>query len=189
MFGDPGKAAQYWGRQSYNNDCVLMSVADVVGQITGHKPTEDEIIELAENSQSIKYPGWPVYTRPAHPGDPDSSGAATRDIEVLMSHYGIHVTNSRDARDDAALDALKTALAERRAVMVTVTARTIWYGEEPGTTIHEVVVTGVDTANGIVHLNDSDNDNGRDYQVAMDNFMRGWQGGDFDMTVTQETVK
>ena len=47
MYGDPGKAAQYWEYQSYNNNCALVSVAGVVGQITGHMPSEQEVIDAA----------------------------------------------------------------------------------------------------------------------------------------------
>ena len=47
-----------------------------------------------------------------------------------------------------------------------------------------MVVTGVDTAAGIVHLNDSGSEQGRDEQVPIDVFIRSWDGGDDQMTVT-----
>jgi hypothetical protein len=183
MFGDPGKAAQYWAEQSYGNDCVLMAVADVVGQITGHKPTEQEIIEVAQQTPSASHPGDSVYK------DTEGDGTDSRDIVVLLAHYGVHATTSEDAKGDAALTALKGALGDRHAVLVSVSGSTIWDGTAPKDGDHEVVVTGVDTVNNVVHLNDSGTEDGRDLRVPLDTFMKGWSGGDFEMTVTAETVK
>src|SRR5271157_1739064 len=39
MYGDPGAAAPYW-RYQHQQDCGLMSVADVVGQLTGREPSQ-----------------------------------------------------------------------------------------------------------------------------------------------------
>ena len=47
-----------------------------------------------------------------------------------------------------------------------------------------MVVTGVDTAAGIVHLNDSGSEQGRDEQVPIDVFIRSWDSSDDQMTVT-----
>lgn len=47
-----------------------------------------------------------------------------------------------------------------------------------------MVVTGVDTAAGIVHLNDSGSEDGRDEQVSIKVFMRSWNSSDEQMTVT-----
>ncbi len=49
---------------------------------------------------------------------------------------------------------------------------------------HAVVVTGVDTAAGIVHLNDSDSHTGRDEQVPIDTFIQSWASSDNQLTVT-----
>jgi hypothetical protein len=183
VFGDPGKAAQYWAEQSYGNDCVLMAVADVVGQITGHKPSEQEIIEIAQHTPSASHPGESVYK------DTESDGADSRDIVVLLAHYGIHATTSEDAKGDAALNALKAALGGGHAAMVSVSAGTMWDGTAPKDGDHEVVVTGVDTVHNVVHLNDSGTGDGRDEQVPLAVFMKAWSGGDFEMTLTADTVK
>ena len=39
MYGNPEAAAPYW-RYQHQEDCGLMAVADVVGQLTGHEPTQ-----------------------------------------------------------------------------------------------------------------------------------------------------
>jgi hypothetical protein len=190
MYGDPARASQYWAPQSYD-DCVLMSVADVVGQVTGKLPSEQEIIQLAERTPSQSHPGS-IYVRPANPDDEDAGmGTDGGDIEVLLAHYGIHVDSSGDVRGSEALDSLKTALAQRHAVMVGVYADTIWSGAEPDGEggDHMLVVIGIDAKNGVVHLNDSGTEDGRDEQVPLARFMKAWKGGDFEMVVTREAVK
>ncbi|MGH3636198.1 MAG: hypothetical protein ACRDTS_19345, partial [Mycobacterium sp.] len=52
---------------------------------------------------------------------------------------------------------------------------------------HAVVVTGVDTGNNIVHLNDSGIPTGRDEQIPMDTFTQAWATGDNLLIVTQQT--
>ncbi|MGH3531580.1 MAG: hypothetical protein ACRDSX_06550, partial [Mycobacterium sp.] len=52
---------------------------------------------------------------------------------------------------------------------------------------HAVVVTGVDTANDIVHLNDSGIPTGRDEQIPMDTFTLGWANGNNLVFVTRQT--
>ena len=37
MYGNPAAAAPYW-RYQHGQDCGLMAVADVVGQVTGREP-------------------------------------------------------------------------------------------------------------------------------------------------------
>ncbi|WP_293323114.1 hypothetical protein [Mycobacterium sp.] len=183
MYGDPAKAAQYWAAQSFNNNCVLMSVAGVVGQITGQMPSEQQIIELAQSTPSVAASGTTVYT------DTEGEGVDTRDIAVLLTHYGIQATTSEDAKGEAALTALENALGSHHAVMIPVSSATIWEGHHAQTGDHEVVVIGVDAGNGVAHLNDSGTDDGRDEQVPVATFMSAWGGGDFEMTVTQQTVQ
>jgi hypothetical protein len=183
MYGDPAKAAQYWAAQSFGNNCVLMSVAGVVGQVSGQMPSEQQVIDLAQNTPSVAEEGKTVYT------DTEGDGVDTRDISVLLAHYGIHATTSEDAKGDAALNALESALGSRHAVMIPVSSGTIWEGHQAKAGDHEVVVIGVDATNGVAHLNDSGADDGRDEQVPIGTFMSAWGGGDFEMTVTQEAVQ
>jgi hypothetical protein len=57
IYGDPAAAAPYWSLQ-HSSDCGEMAVADVVGQITGNEPTEQQITAVAENTQR---PGWTAH--------------------------------------------------------------------------------------------------------------------------------
>lgn len=46
------------------------------------------------------------------------------------------------------------------------------------------MVTGVDTDNGIVHLNDSGGDDGADEQVSISTFNASWATSGNEMVVT-----
>jgi hypothetical protein len=200
MFGDPTTAAKYWVHQKYD-DCAIMSSADVVGQITGKLPSERAIIKVAQSTPSATHPGS-IYLKPADKNDPNSGmGTNPDDLPTLLEHYGVHGQNT-DA-DTAAktgvatgMDALEQYLGSGHAVIVGLNAEMIWNQpiENKGNdgqprADHAVVVTGVDTANGIVHLNDSGSPQGKDEQIRMDVFVKAWATSHNFMTVTQETHK
>lgn len=91
------------------------------------------------------------------------------------------------------MEALEHHLGNGRAVIVSVNAEMIWgvtidNKDEAGNPVsdHAVVVTGVDTANGVVHLNDSGSDEGRDEQVPMALFMQAWATSQDFMAVTTQ---
>ena len=193
LYGDPAAAAPFWRYQQYDDDCVPMAVADVVGELTGHAPSEQAIIRVAQSTPSIVHSG-PIYTKPKKrkPG----SGTSFEDEPALLAHYGIHAVDT-DKESTAktgvptGMKALEQDLAHGRKVIVAVNAELIW-GEpvedktkdgQPESN-HAVVVTAVDTAAGIVHLNDSGSEDGRDEQVPIDIFSRSWASGDDEMTVT-----
>jgi len=193
LYGDPAAAAPFWRYQQSDDDCVPMAVADVVGELTGRLPSEQAIIKVAQSTPSTVHPG-PIYTTPKKrkPG----SGTSFEDEPALLAHYGIHAvdTDNKSAAktgEPAGMKALEQDLAKGRKVIVAVNAELIWREPvedktpdgEPESN-HAVVVTGVDTASGIVHLNDSGDENGRDEQVPIDIFIRSWVSSDDEMTVT-----
>jgi hypothetical protein len=141
-----------------------------------------------------------IYTKPADKHDPNSGmGTNPGDLPTLLAHYGIHATNT-DA-DQAGktgiptgMEALQQQLGSRHTVIVGLNAEIIWNQpiENTGSdgqprADHAVVVTGVDTTNGIVHLNDSGNKKGRDEQIPMATFVKAWATSHNFMTVTRET--
>jgi hypothetical protein len=193
LYGDPTAAAPFWRYQQYDDDCVEMSAADVVGELTGKQPSEHEIVKLAQSTASSVHPG-PIYTKPKK--HKSGEGTSFDDEPTLLAHYGIRAV-STDKESAATthvptgMVALEHDLAKGRKVIAGVNAEIIW-GEpvedknsdgEPLSN-HAVVVTGVDTAAGIVHLNDSGSEEGRDEQVPIDVFIRSWDSGDDQMTVT-----
>lgn len=74
LYGDPAAANIYWQPQTRKDDCALLAVADVVGELTGQEPTEQQMLTLAEGTPSEIRPG-PIYVAdPADPGDPGHLG-------------------------------------------------------------------------------------------------------------------
>jgi hypothetical protein len=171
MYGDPAAAAPYW-RQQHSSDCGEMAVADVVGEITRREPTEQQITALAEATPSAAGPG-PIWK---HSGSTD-----IRNLPVLFWHYWIRAENTQTTTNALELD-----LAEGRKVVVIVNAETIW--NRPGirdSANHFVVVTGIDTKAGVVHLNDSGIKTGSDEQVPMATFERAWAPNHNSAVVTK----
>jgi hypothetical protein len=164
MHGDPAAAAPFWRYQQQDLDCGEMAVADVIGQITGHQPSEDEITSVAANLPSVSRPG-PIYS--------PSSRTKNADLPVLLAHYGI---KANGVHTD--LDALERDLDQGRKVIAGVNDHIIWNeGGNRGQQNHFVVVTGVDTGAGVVHLNDSGISAGRDERVSLATFGQAWATG------------
>lgn len=172
MHGDPAAAAPYWRYQQQDFDCGEMAVADVIGEISGHLPSEDEITAAAENIPSAAHPG-PIY----HPGGRTSN----RDLAPLLAHYGIRADG---VHPDAG--ALVRDLDQGRKVIVGVNDKVIW--DRPGNRTkenHFVVVIGIDEGAGVVHLNDSGVPSGRDEQVSIATFEEAWAASDNFAVVTR----
>ncbi|MGH3971689.1 MAG: hypothetical protein ACRDTV_27280, partial [Mycobacterium sp.] len=124
LYGDPAAAAPFWRYQSYDDDCVEMSVADVVGEITGKQPSERAIVKLAENSPSAVHSG-PIYAKPGkrHHGE----GTSFDDEPTLLKLYKINsVSTDRDSAAETGvptgMKALEQDLANGRKVIAGVNA-------------------------------------------------------------------
>jgi Peptidase_C39 like family len=166
MYGNPQVAAPYW-RYQIGEDCGLMAVADVVGQATGREPTQ----------VGIELRG--VFTRSEahHGGIYRFDGTSPEDMVVLLSKYGVPA----QLTTGNSLPGMAQDLAIGRKVIAAVNAETIWnYPLNQGqrtSADHAVVVTGVDTRNDIVHLNDSGTPNGRDERIPLNTFVQAWATG------------
>jgi hypothetical protein len=171
MYGDPAAAAPYW-RQQHASDCGEMAVADLVGEITGRQPTERQITSVAQNTSGATGSG-PIWKPP---GNTD-----IRDLPLLLWHYWISADNVQTNTNG-----LEQDLAEKRKVIVLLNAETIWNRPgNRGSANHFVVVTGIDTGAGVVHLNDSGIKTGRDEQVAIATFERAWAPNHNSAVVTK----
>lgn len=199
MYGDPDAAAPYWRRQHFD-DCALMSVADVIGQLTGHEPSEQEIVAVAQHLPSKAHSG-PIYTLPTDPKNPNKTGQGVdpHDTPVLLAHYGITglFTNDDVAGESGVttgLTALEHYLGSGHKVIASVNAELIWGDPVESTdsngnpkSDHALVVIGIDTINGKVHLNDSGISTGKDETVPIALFMKSWATSHHRMTVTEQT--
>jgi predicted double-glycine peptidase len=172
MHGDPAAAAPYWRYQQQDLDCGEMAVADVVGQITGHQPSEDEITAAAANIPSVSHPG-PIYK--------PSGKTKNSDLPVLLAHYGVPADAVHTNRN-----ALEQDLDQGRKVIVGLNDRIIWNDSgDRSVENHFVVVIGIDTQANLVHLNDSGIRAGRDEQVSIATFEAAWNTSDNFAVVTR----
>jgi hypothetical protein len=173
MYGNPQASAAYW-RYQHQEDCGLMAVADVVGQLTGREPSQIGI-ELRG-----------IFTRSdSHRGDVYFfDGTSPEDMVMLLRKYGVQ----SDLTTGNSMQTVEQDLASGHKVIAALNAETIWNVSGNRTTPdHAVVVTGVDTGANVVHLNDSGTPNGRDEQIPMGTFDQAWATSDNLLIVTQQT--
>ncbi len=172
MYGDPAAAAQYW-RYQHHQDCGLMAVADVVGQITGHEPPQPGI-QLRGLFTKSQAHGGPVYR---------FDGTSPEDLVILLQQFGI----ASQLTTGNSIETIEQSLAGGRKVIATLNAETVWNDTKGQRTDpdHAVVVTGVDTRADMVHLNDSGIPTGRDEQVPMATFAQAWATGNNQLLITQ----
>jgi Peptidase_C39 like family len=177
MYGNPQAAAPYW-RYQHQEDCGLMAVADVVGQLTGREPSQIGIELRGAFTKSEAHRGR-IYR---------FDGTAPEDLVVLLGKYGIQ----SDLTTGNTMGTVEQDLAGGHKVIAALNAETIWnYPRGQGQRTeadHAVVVTGVDTRTDIVHLNDSGTPNGRDEQIPIATFTQAWATGNDLLIVTQQTA-
>lgn len=186
VYGDPAAAAKYWQQQSLEDNCGLMAVADVVGEVTGHSPTEQQMITLAESTPSQTNPG-PIYAPrndPSHAGG--NGGIEMADEVVLLDHYGIKSEMTYDEHpEQTGLPAVERYLAANRKVIAWVNSAVIWgTSDQRSKADHFLVVTGIDTNKDLVHLNDPGADS-PDEQVKVGTFTTAWRTGQESIVVTR----
>ncbi|HTQ22392.1 hypothetical protein [Mycobacterium sp.] len=189
MYGNPAAAAKWWRHQNYD-DCAIMSSADVVGQVTGKEPSERSIIKMAESTPSPTHSGS-IYIKPSAGAQPgEGNGTMLPDLPALLKQYGVSAVFSNKqyapkTHVPTGIEGLEQLLGGGHKVIVALNAEMIWHKPNKGTPgpDHAVVVTGIDTANNIVHLNDSGTPKGKDEQVPLALFMQAWETGN-EMVVT-----
>ena len=176
MYGDPAAAAPYW-RYQHQQDCGLMAVADVVGQLTGREPLQIGIETRGIFTKSESHRGDVYFF----------DGTSPDDMVMLLQKYGIQ----SDLTTGNTMGTVEQDLAGGHKVIAALNGETIWnYPAGQGQRTqpdHAVVVTGVDTGRNIVHLNDSGTPSGRDEQIPMATFSRAWATSNDLLIVTQET--
>jgi hypothetical protein len=185
VYGDPAAVAKYWRQQSLEDNCGLMSVADVVGEITGNEPTEQQMITLAQNTPSGTNPG-PIYASSTDPSHADGNGGVEMaDLVVLLDHYGVKSAMYWTAHPETTgLPALQQYLRVGRKAIAWVNSAVIWNTSDQRTKAdHYLVVTGIDTNKKIVHLNDPGADH-PDEQVSITTFTNAWRTGEESIVVT-----
>lgn len=180
LFGDPDGMAGWTVEQAYN-DCALMAAADVIGQMTGVAPDEEAIVEFAKNTPSVAEPGDMIYDQTDDDDDPNG-GTIFDDLPIVLSHYGVEARHV----EGASLHSIEQVLGRGGAVIVDLNSESIWDVDGDRTIAdHAVVVTGIDTAVGVVHLNDSGTADGADEQVPVEVFEAAWNTSGNQMVATR----
>ena len=185
VYGDPVAAAKFWRQQSLDDNCGLVSVADVVGEITGNEPTEQQMVALAQNTPSGTNPG-PIYAPSSDPSRASGNGGVEMaDLVVLLDHYGIKSLMAWTAHpEQTGMPALQQYLTDNRKIIAWVNSAIIWNtGDQHTKADHYLVVSGIDTNTQIVHLNDPGTDHA-DEQVPIATFTNAWQTGEESIVVT-----
>jgi hypothetical protein len=186
MDGDPTAQAPYWQEQTQNEDCMEMSTADIIGQITGDEPTEQQITDTALDQQSDSDPGNAIYSV--------QDGSSLKDDPELFADYGIQAQYSdgtESGSDASSMQSLEQDLASGDRVIVGVDGQKIWDADgmsvkDPDHMDHAVVVTGVDAADGMVYLNDSGVPSGEDEAVPISTFEQAWETGKDQMVTVDD---
>jgi hypothetical protein len=111
MYGNPQAAAPYW-RFQHQEDCGLMAVADVVGQITGREPSQVGIELRGATTKSQAHRGR-IYR---------FDGTSVEDLVVLLQKYGIQ----SQLTTGNSMEGLEQDLAGGRKVIAALNAETIW---------------------------------------------------------------
>jgi hypothetical protein len=185
VYGNPAVAAKYWQEQSLEDNCGLVAVADVVGEITGMAPTEQQVIAVAVNTPSGTNPG-PIYAPPADPSHTNGNGGIEMGDEVvLLEHYGIKSSMIDWTQpEQTGMDALEQYLAADRKIIAFVNSAVIWStSDQRAKADHFLVVTGIDLNRMIVHLNDPGAEHA-DESVPITTFMTAWHTGEDSVVVT-----
>jgi hypothetical protein len=183
----PGRCRQVLAAAVLEDNCGLASVADVVGEVTGHAPTESQIIKVAQNTPSSIRNG-PIYLPTGDPGhEGDNGGIDMADAVVLLDHYGIKSRMTYDKHpEEVGLPKLEEYLRANRKVIAWVNSGTMLGSSDQRTAPdHFLVVTGIDTNNEIVHLNDPYADHA-DTKVSIAKFMTAWKIGQESIVVTAQ---
>lgn len=197
--GDPTNA-QYWAEQNYQ-DCVLMSVAMITGQLRGVRPTdqtEQDIIAEASRTRSVVDPSRMMWYSSTQ------LGVYYRDGEQLLKNHGFDTEYrtygpERGSTSDAGIQALTDLsrdLAAGHGVLVATNPRSLWHAEQTsveGGNIfvqnHAIVVLAYDVSRGIVYINDSGYKTdkvGQGAAVTIGAFMWAWQTSGYITVVAKK---
>jgi Papain-like cysteine protease AvrRpt2 len=107
------------------------------------------------------------------------------DEVVLLDHFGIKSAMLWDKQpEQTGLPALERYLDNNRKIIAWVNSAILWNTHDQRSTAdHFLVVTGIDTNKGIVHLNDPGAESA-DEQVPITTFTNAWKTGQDSIVVT-----
>lgn len=191
---------QYWKYQGNFGTCALMSTAAVIAQLTGNGMPVDmvalarEVQTLAETLPSGIKVGQSMYTE-------GLGGTYLADVVTLLNKFGINADHTTYLKTEGslALDNMTAALSQGQSVIVALNNKLVydawnkqyfgedyaWYRGSADQANHAVTVLSVNMTKGVVYINDSAPRQGQGLAVPLDQFMKAWEVGSFDLTTAE----
>lgn len=170
IVGDPDAASGYWFEQAWNGSCVPSSIAIIASVYSGTSYTDLDLIDTVN-----AVGGWAV-------GPDGVPGMYATGAVAVLESVGIP---AELAYGD--LDLLLSKLEAGDGVIVSVDADEIWYAVDDDSSStdvgsdHMVVVTAIDTENGLVYLSDSGTPDGNMETIPLDQFLDAWDDSNNEM--------
>lgn len=204
QYGDYTANFPYWTQQSYfyqrgfKGTCTLMASTAAISQLKGITAPEDiralaqQLVDRASTTPSGVSYGKNMY-------NPAVGGVSLVDAVTLLNENGVNAdyTKYLKGQDEVAKQALFTALQQGQAVIVAANADVMWnayqrryFNKSPAnleaaTADHALLVISVDLAKNAIYVNDSSVQNGQGFPMPLDDFMKAWQTGGFDMVTAE----
>ncbi|MDJ0334598.1 C39 family peptidase [Salinibacterium sp. G-O1] len=180
LVGDPASRGLDWFQQAFDGSCMPASIAVIATFYTGEQYTDLEFISLVNQVH-----GWAP--------DPTGSGPSmtVEGAVTVLNALGIPAH-----ADEGTVNDLIEYLGEDRAIIVAIDSSEVWDDQdgkapevEDDLPDHAVTVTGIDTQNGIVYLNDTGTPDGAAMEVPLDVFMDAWADSGNSMVVCDQTAE
>jgi hypothetical protein len=186
LAGHPAQDAMFEHHQNENFDCAEASIADVINEQTGTNLTDEQLVQEASSTPSTLATD-PLTGQPLPMYDPQNGGTCLQDAPALLAAHGVDASYTDDSVAGQAgypatgMDALQNEMQAGHPVLVAVDGPKIWaaIGQpdpdgDPNKADHVVQVTGIDTTNDIVYLNDTGIPDGAGEAVPMSVFEQAW---------------
>lgn len=174
LIGDPQGASEHWFEQAANGFCLPSSLAQIISEYTGvHYGDEQTFVDWANEDRLFQV-------------SPDGvPGIAFQDGVQLLEKAGVPATLGFGD-----LNSLAEDLAEGRGIVLFVDSGEIWEegGEaaEDNAPDHAVVLSGIDTARGVVFLSDPGSPDGNMEEVSIETFNNAWADSQNAMIVCDQ---
>lgn len=202
QYGDYAANYPYWTSQPYFRargfigTCTLMASAAAISQLKGITAPED-IRDLAQQlvNRAMESPSGTRYGTNMY--NPAVGGVSLQDAVTLLNENGVNADYTRylKGQDEVAKQTMFTALQQGQAVIVAADADVMWnaYSRryfnkssvniEPGP--HALLVISVDLSRNMIYVNDSSVQNGQGFPMPLEDFMRAWKTGGYEMITAE----
>jgi len=183
LYGNPANS-QYWAAQG-DETAYLMAAVMVINRLTGEAVTANSLVAEAMVTNSIIRPNRKMYLGPT-----TSDYAWPADVYQLMENHGVTVSTTSYGSNQGrrALNAVEAALADGKAVIVTIKGPTASVANPGPLDIeqHPVVLLAIDITHDVVYLNDGAlPQGGQSMTMPLDKFIENWRTSFYSTTIAE----